>query len=72
MVRVVRMLPGDPAVTLRLPSILGYLLTLLGVHLFAKGKLPLAAGLIAASLVAYPHSVLTPWKRDLMLCWSGF
>jgi hypothetical protein len=36
LIRLVRMLPGDPLVTLRLPSILGYLMTLLGVYWFAR------------------------------------
>jgi hypothetical protein len=44
-------LPGDPLVTLRLPSILGYLLSLLGVYWFARRKLPAIAGLAAVLLI---------------------
>jgi 4-amino-4-deoxy-L-arabinose transferase-like glycosyltransferase len=50
-VRVARMLPGDPLITLRLPSILGYLLTLLGVYWFARKRLPAFAGLAAVLLI---------------------
>jgi hypothetical protein len=47
-----RMLPGDPLVTLRLPSILGYLLTLLGVYWFVTKRLPISAGFVAILLIA--------------------
>ena len=50
-VRAVRMLPGDPHVILRLPSILGYLMTLLGVYWFARKRLPAIAGLAAVLLI---------------------
>ena len=49
--RLARMLPGDPFVTLRLPSILGYVLTLAGVYWFARKRLPVSAGVTAALLV---------------------
>ena len=49
-VQLARILPGDPHVTLRLPSILGYLLTLLGVYWFARKRLPAFAGLAAVFL----------------------
>jgi hypothetical protein len=51
LVRAVRILPGDPRVTLRLPSILGYLMTLLGVYWFARKRLPAFAGLAAVFLI---------------------
>jgi hypothetical protein len=51
LVRVARMLPGDRHVTLLLPSIFGYLLTLLGVYWFAKKRLPPIAGLTAVVLI---------------------
>ncbi len=57
-VRLARMLPGDPHVLVRLPSIFGYLLTLLGVYLFTRKKLPAPAGLAAALLVA-----LSPFRE---------
>src|SRR6202008_183209 len=47
LVRVARILPGDPHITLRLPSLLGYLITLLGVYWFARKRLPAFAGLAA-------------------------
>ena len=50
-VRLARMLPGDPHVTLRLPSILGYMLTLAGVYWFARKRLPVYAALTAVVLV---------------------
>ncbi len=51
LVRVARILPGDPHVTLRLPSILGYLMTLLGVYWFVRKRLPAFAGLAAVFLI---------------------
>jgi hypothetical protein len=51
LVRVARILPGDPLITLRLPSVLGYLLTLLGVYLFARKRLSAFAGLAAVLLI---------------------
>jgi hypothetical protein len=52
LVRAARMLPGDPHLTLLIPSIVGYLLTLLGVYSFTKKRLPAIAGLIAVVLMA--------------------
>jgi hypothetical protein len=51
MAKLGRMLPGDPLVTLRLPSILGYLLTLLGVYWFVTKRLSTTFGLIAVVLI---------------------
>lgn len=51
-------LPGDPLVTLRLPSILGYLLSLLGVYWFARKTLPAFAGLAAMLLIT-----LSPFRE---------
>jgi hypothetical protein len=51
-VQLARLLPGDPHVTLRLPSIIGYILTLLGVYWFARKKLPVLAALTAVLLIS--------------------
>ena len=51
LVQLARLLPGDPHVTLRLPSILGYILSLLGVYWFARKRLPVSAGLTAVFLI---------------------
>jgi hypothetical protein len=51
LVQLARILPGDPHVTLRLPSILGYILSLLGVYWFARKRLPVSAGLTAVFLI---------------------
>jgi len=57
-VRLGSILPGDPHVTLRLPSILGYILTLLGVYWFARKRLPAFAGLAAVFLIT-----LSPFRE---------
>ena len=51
LVQLARILPGDPHVTLRLPSILGYILSLLGVYWFARKRLPVSAGLTTVVLI---------------------
>jgi hypothetical protein len=51
-------LPGDPHITLRLPSILGYILTLLGVYWFTRKRLPAFAGLTAVILIT-----LSPFRE---------
>lgn len=56
-VRVARLVPGEVLITLRLPSILGYLMTLLGVYLFVRKRLPAIAGLAGALLIT-----LTPFR----------
>ena len=61
LVRVTRILPGDPHVTLRLPSILGYLMTLLGVYWFARKTLPAFAGLAAVFLIT-----LSPFRAQAL------
>lgn len=58
LVQLARTLPGDPHVIFRLPSILGYVLTLLGVYWFARKRLPVSAGLTAVVLIA-----LTPFRE---------
>ena len=58
LIRAARMLPGDPHVILRLPSVLGYILILLGVYWFARKRLPPAAGLIAVVLLT-----LSPFRE---------
>ena len=50
-VRATRILPGNPLVTLRLPSIPGYLITLLGIYWFVRKRFPLTAGLAAVLLL---------------------
>lgn len=50
-VRLGSMLPGGVHLTLRLPSILGYLLSLLGVYWFVRKRLPVSAGLTAVVLM---------------------
>ncbi len=57
-VRLGSMLPGDAHVTLRLPSILGYLLSLLGVYWFARKRLPQWAALSAVVLMT-----LSPFRE---------
>ena len=58
LVQLARILPGDPRITLRLPSILGYILSLLGVYWFARKRLPVSAGLTAALLIT-----LSPFRE---------
>jgi hypothetical protein len=60
-VRLANMLPFDPHVTLRLPSILGYILSLLGVYWFARKRLPVVAGLSAVLLMA-----LSPFHQQAL------
>ncbi len=52
LVRLANLLPGDPEIVLRLPSIAGYLLSLIGVYWFARKRLPVAVALTAVLLVA--------------------
>jgi hypothetical protein len=56
-VRLVTLFSGDPHVLLRLPSILGYVLTLLGVYWFARKRLPVTASMTAVLLV-----ILSPFR----------
>jgi hypothetical protein len=58
MVRLSSLLQGDPLITLRLPSILGYLLTLLGVYWFVWKKLSISAGLTVVALIT-----LSPFRE---------
>ena len=51
-VRLARVFSSDAQLALRLPSIAGYLLTLLGAYWFARRRLPAIAGLTAVLLVA--------------------
>jgi Dolichyl-phosphate-mannose-protein mannosyltransferase len=80
-VKLSRMLPGDPLVTLRLPSILGYLLCLLGVYLFIIKRLPAVAGLVAVlfitlspfrayALEARSYSLLVGLLAISVVCWQ--
>jgi hypothetical protein len=75
------MFPGDPHVTLRLPSILGYILSLLGVYWFARKRLPLSAGLAAVVLItlspfrwyaleARPYALLTGFLAISAVLWQ--
>jgi hypothetical protein len=63
LIRLVGRLPGDPQVVLRLPSIIGYLLALLGVYWFASRKMPAFAGLAAALLISL--SLFRPYAIEL-------
>jgi hypothetical protein len=66
--RAANMLPGDPLVTLRLPSIIGYLMTLLGVYWFVRKKMRAIAGLAAVLLIALsPLSVFALDARPYAL-----
>lgn len=56
-IQLASMLPGDPHVTLRLPSILGYILTLVGVYFFTQKRLQEFSGLMAVVLIT-----LTPFR----------
>jgi len=58
LVRLARIFPGDPHLTLRLPSILGYILSLLGVYWFALKGLPAPAALTAVILIS-----LSPFRK---------
>ncbi len=53
-----RMLPGDPLVTLRLPSIVGYLMTLLGAYWFVRKSFPVSAAFAAVVLIT-----LSPFRE---------
>jgi uncharacterized membrane protein len=61
LVQLARLLPGDPHVTLRLPSLLGYILSLLGVYWFARKRLPVSAGLTAVLLIT-----LSPFRESAL------
>jgi hypothetical protein len=50
-VRLGSMLPGSAHVVLRVPSILGYILSLLGVYWFVRKRLPPFAGVVAVLLI---------------------
>src|SRR5262245_14041178 len=56
-VRIVNMLSGNPHVILRLPSIIGYILALLGVYWFVRRRLPGIASLTAVVLM-----ILSPFR----------
>lgn len=58
LVRLARILPGDPHVILRLPSILGYLLALLAVYWFARRAFPAIAALSAVVFIT-----LSPFRE---------
>jgi hypothetical protein len=60
-IRAARLVRADPHIALRLPSILGYVLTLLGVYWFARKRLTPIAGLAAALLIA-----LSPFRDYAM------
>jgi hypothetical protein len=81
LVQLARRLPGDPLVTLRLPSIFGYLISLLGVYWFARRKLPPFAGLAAVLLItlspfreyaleARPYSLLVGFLAISAVFWQ--
>jgi 4-amino-4-deoxy-L-arabinose transferase-like glycosyltransferase len=56
-VRLAGAIPGNPLITLRLPSVAGYFLALLGVYWFVSKRFSQTAGLVAAILIS-----LTPFR----------
>jgi hypothetical protein len=54
---IAKILPVDDHIILRLPSILGYVLTLSGVYLFARKRLQASAGVVAVLLI-----ILSPFR----------
>src|SRR5262249_18166535 len=58
LLRIAGAVPGDPHLILRLPSILGYVLTLLGVYWFARKRVPANGSLIAMLLIT-----LSPFRH---------
>ena len=58
-VHLARMCPGDPQITVRLPSILGYLMTLPAVYFFLRKRLPPVTCLVGAVMIAPYWLVLT-------------
>jgi len=56
-VRLVNRLSGNPQVVLRLPSVMGYILALLGVYWFARKRLSGIASLTAVILI-----ILSPFR----------
>lgn len=58
LIRLARLIPGDPHVILRLPSIAGFLLAMAGVYWFTLRRLPARAALAAALLLA-----LSPFRE---------
>jgi hypothetical protein len=82
-IRLARMIPGDPHVILRLPSILGYILTLVGVYWFAEERMPAPAGLAVVVLVTLSHfreyaiearsyALLVGFLAIAAVCWQRF
>ncbi len=81
MARAGLMLPGSPLISLRLPSLAGYLLTLAGVYWFARKRLPAIAGVAAVLLVvlspfrpyaveARPYALLVGFLALAAVCWQ--
>ena len=81
MVELARLIPVDPHTALRLPSICGYMLTLLGVYWFAEKSLPVLAGPTAVLLVslspfrdyaleARSYSLLVGFLAIAAVCWQ--
>jgi hypothetical protein len=60
-VQLARMFPGDPHIILRLPSVLGYILTLLAVYWFAQKRLGALVGLSAVLLI-----ILSPFRLNAL------
>ena len=56
--QLTRLLPGDPEAILRLPSVVGYALTLFAVYSFARTRWTPLAGLAAVMLI-----MLTPFRQ---------
>lgn len=81
LVRLATIFPGDPRVTLRFPSILGYILSLIGVYWFARKRLPapisLAAMLLITvspfreyALMARPYSLMVGFLAISAVLWQ--
>lgn len=51
MLRLAQLFPGPPQLILRLPSVLGYLLTLIGVYWYARPRLSVSVSLAAVLLI---------------------
>ena len=58
LVQLARLLPGDTAATIRYPSLVGYLLTLLGVYWFTRKRFTPAAAVTGVMLV-----MLSPFRQ---------
>jgi len=81
MMWLVRMVPGDPHIILRLPSLAGYLLALLAVWFFLRYRLPAEAAICGLfvlslspfrtySLEARPYALMVGLVAAAAVCWQ--